>query len=242
MNLGSDKNESIALSTPLHPMLQRAFSILEPLFVKSVISKTGHGILASEDKWATLLKSLPNSASAIRENLEKKWKKTNSAPAEKWEELKQHIEIFVSKAKGGGKTQKVLATAEKNKLESWPVETVFRYTYPRLDINVSKMQNHLLKSPFCVHPKTGRVCIPIQADEVDSFDPFKVPTLPELMDELNSFKKENPDSKITNDWQKTRLKESFEPFIHNFLEPMLKDLRRQQRERMEEAAAKTGDF
>ena len=63
-------------------------------------------------------------------------------------------------------------------------DIVLQYTYPRIDAEVSKHRNHLLKAPFCVHPKTGRVCVPIDPEHVEDFDPESVPTVAQLMQEL----------------------------------------------------------
>jgi len=55
---------------------------------------------------------------------------------------------------------------------SWvPRYVEFCCLYPRLDINVSKHCNHLLKAPFVVHPGTGNICLPIPIEEIEEFKP-----------------------------------------------------------------------
>ena len=64
---------------------------------------------------------------------------------------------------------------------------IFSHVYPRLDAEVSKHMNHLLKAPFCVHPKTGRVCVPIDPSKCDEFDPFSSGA-PKVRDLLQKYK------------------------------------------------------
>ncbi|CAB1319598.1 unnamed protein product, partial [Coregonus sp. 'balchen'] len=63
-------------------------------------------------------------------------------------------------------------------------EVMLQYFYPRLDVNISKGVNHLLKNPFSVHPKTGRISVPIDLGELDRFDAFDVPTISLICEEL----------------------------------------------------------
>merc|ERR1712137_1197737 len=89
-------------------------------------------------------------------------------------------------------------------------EIILQYSYPRLDINVSKQMNHLLKAPFVVHPKTGRVCVPIDTSKLNEFDPAKVPTIGRIIEDLN----------VSGDPRDTSLKTYTHWFDVKFLQPM----------------------
>ena len=250
MDLGSDRNKDVKLTYPLHPMLRRAYNVLEPMFIESILPAEGHSLLAKQELWEALLDTMPEGSEAVRDTLKEAWagKDRETSPLSKWKMLKMHIEAFVGRKSGQKKSaKKVISSKQQDRIECWPYEVVFRYTYPRLDINVSKKRNHLLKSPFCVHPKTGRVCVPIEPHVVESFDPFAVPTLRDLMKELDEYDKLHPEENDaakskTSNWEKTSLKSYYEPYQKDFLEPLQKEIRRQERDASEEEAAVIGDF
>lgn len=90
---------------------------------------------------------------------------------------------------------------------------MLEYTYPRLDIEVSKKLNHLLKSPFVVHPGTGRVCVPIDTKSLEEFDPLGVPTVLQLLEEIDQWQgPEDGEGRSVQDWEKTSLK----PYVEYF--------------------------
>ena len=60
---------------------------------------------------------------------------------------------------------------------------------------MSKGINHLLKSPLCVHPKTGRICVPIDTKKLNQFNPFDVPTISQICYELDKVKPEHGETK-----------------------------------------------
>ena len=85
------------------------------------------------------------------------------------------------------------ATASPYSESTWSAlkETVLTYVWPKLDANVTKLRNHLNKSVFSIHPKTGRICVPVKVSTA-AFKPAMCPTLTDLVmskkEAVESFK------------------------------------------------------
>ena len=230
----------------LHPLHRRAYAQLEPQFVSAILRKEGMGLLAGQEAWVKLLKTLPVAAieAGVAADLDAAWCKKNCAltEEEKWFAITERLREL-RKKNAGGKSQKMLSGEQTREIEAWQYETVFKHTYPRLDINVSKMRNHLLKSPFCIHPKTGRVCVPLDPATIDEFDPFQVPTLPQIVREMEEYDKANAGTDAANvpHWQKTSLKPTFSFFLKNFLNSLKSNNRRRKMDAQEKEAATSAE-
>jgi DNA primase small subunit len=113
---------------------------------------------------------------------------------------------------------------------------------------------HLLKSPFVIHPGTGRICVPIDPRKAEEFDPLSVPTVMELLAEIDTYDAQNPartaeadaadaegstvngsdikgGSKV-QDYEKTSLKPYID-YFRSFIANLLKEERAGKRERDE---------
>ena len=230
---GNDHGKRSGIKRPLHPHVDRSLKLLTPYFQTQV--------LADQDPWETnaqaekLLDLLPDKS--LTDALKKKWE---SSPADrssnqKWADID-------TLAEAGS-----LSTLSTKQLKEAKQDIRLEYTYPRLDAEVSKKLNHLLKSPFVVHPGTGRVCVPIDMRNVEEFDPFAVPIVTELLDEIDQWDKgqganlSDVEKAKVQDWQKTRLK----PYIEYFkghVASLLKEESKGKRERDDGRSADAMEF
>lgn len=208
---GSQSGKKVNVRRPLHPHLARSLEVLKDHFVTDV--------LEDQDPWREepgaekLLTLLPDKE--LNSALRKKWA---SAPgrssSSKWADIDS-----VAKA-GASKLLDAKALLEAKK------DVILEYTYPRLDVEVSKKLIHLLKAPFVIHPKTGRVCVPMDLSKLEKFDPLGVPKVTELLGEIDEWTgpTENEDGKTVQDYEKTSLKGYVELFKAH-VSRMLKDER-----------------
>lgn len=102
---------------------------------------------------------------------------------EKWDKLASCLKNF--EFSNGTPNRKY---GEYNKYELCLKEIKLNFLYPRLDINVSKHINHLLKAPFCVHPKTGLISVPLSREEIYDFTLEKVPNIFSCIDDHKNKK------------------------------------------------------
>lgn len=172
-----EASKKVDLRTPVHPSLRRALNITKPLFLQ-MMQADQQGWLENDPSQPKdeMTKSMeqflvyfPDEAS--KDKLRRQW-----ANAKTSEDRWRQFENEVTRAnKGKGRNAKPITE-----------ELVLSHLYPRLDVHVTEAQNHLLKSPWVIHPKTGRVCVPFDPFDCEAFNPELVPTVQDLFSEYNN--------------------------------------------------------
>ncbi|KUL84528.1 hypothetical protein ZTR_08760 [Talaromyces verruculosus] len=222
---GNDKSgKRVNLKRPLHPHVARSVKLLEPHFNQTTL--IDQDVFLGEKQAERLLGLLPDKK--LSDALRRKWDSTpDRSSTNKWNDI-----VTLAKTING---------IDARALKDARYDIVLEYTYPRLDAEVSKKMIHLLKSPFVIHPGTGRVCVPMDGRNIEEFDPLAVPTVTELLAEIDEYDRENPppasengssDRKI-QDYEKTRLK-PYVDYFRSFVANLIKDERPVKRERAAE--------
>jgi DNA primase small subunit len=168
----------------MHPRLEEAYwKVLKPFWEKEFLP--AQKLMESKKHFETILSMIPDAT--VRQKAEFDFN-NNKMPT-----VSRDGDIDVNT----WRWQRIVKAVEdelRGKNTNWDLTRclqtiIFSHVYPRLDAEVSKHMNHLLKAPFCVHPKTGRVCVPIDPSNCDAFDPFSsdAPKVHELLQEYKKF-------------------------------------------------------
>jgi len=212
---GGQAGKKVNIWRPLHPHISRSLNLLKDRFEND--------ILREQDPWRDneraekLLQLLPDKT--LNDALRKKWDNHPSRPSlNKWADVYDVAKTGVSEG------------LNPARLKESREEVVLEYMYPRLDAEVSKHLNHLLKSPFCVHPQTGRVCVPIDERDLGAFDPMAAPTVLGLLGEIDAWDKAHKREEKVDDYEKTSLK-PYVDYFKTFVNGLLRDEAGVKRER-----------
>ncbi|KAI1285714.1 DNA primase small subunit [Halotydeus destructor] len=198
---GQYKTKKVEILTKnLHPSIGAAVSIIDKYFDDLIVGKQKLMDTIEQRKAVINLCSNQELKNLLLKNVLTKKFKTSLCF---WDEVQSTTKGFFD------------ASQKSYHGKHYISEVKLQYCYPRLDINVSKGLNHLLKAPFCIHPKTGRVCIPIDITKIDTFKPSSVPTVSKIVNQLCEFEESHKalgDSEGIKDHQKTDLKPSISLF------------------------------
>lgn len=171
---GEETVKKVNLSDPIHPFIRESLTMVERYFSRYALQD--QDILGRKETVDKILSLVPED---VRKELQQDFQNERK-PESRWRLIKD---------------QAVKKQGTSKKGQHFEKEIMLQYCYPRLDVNVSKGVNHLLKSPFSVHPKTGRISVPIDLKELEKFDPFAVPTISLICEELDRPKPEEEDEK-----------------------------------------------
>lgn len=239
---GAQSGKRVNLKRPLHPHMSRSLDLLSSYFAQTTL--VDQETFQSPEQEQRLLSLLPDDA--LKDALRRKWSSSPGRSSQsKWADINALAEAGKSK------------TLNTTTLKYAKQDIVLEYTYPRLDSEVSKKMIHLLKSPFVIHPGTGRVCVPIDGRNPEQFDPLSVPTVSQLLSEIDAWDAAHPagiagaepvdgegsapnndgsdarGGRKLQDYEKTSLKPYID-YFRSFIAGVLKEERTGKRERNEE--------
>ncbi|NXK20915.1 PRI1 primase, partial [Arenaria interpres] len=218
---GAETVKKVNISEPVHPFIRISF-------LQRLCQGWREGLGGGAGSAVSLI-SLDHQPQH-REPLRGEFPKKRDS-VQRWELLKGRME----------RTRRNVGTGKS--YADW--EIMLQYCFPRLDINVSKGVGHLLKSPFSVHPKTGRISVPLDLQRLDQFDPFAVPTISSLCHELDvaSDDREQEDGGETEPKRRTRdyKRTSLAPYVRVF-EQFVEEMERARRGELLQRSDLQGDF
>lgn len=214
-----------------HPAIARAYALLRDAFEQRILPE--QQLLEDEQQCKAVLAYLPNDA--VRNEVEQRWRGVRGSE-ERWEALKEVVEAEAQALEGSRKAgPNVEGLRAAKGMRKAVKDIVCAYAYPRLDMEVSKKMNHLLKAPFCVHPKTGKVCVPIDPEAAWEFDPDTVCTVGGLLNQLNSGSAAAAQGE--EPWRATDMSLAVDTFKACFLDSLQADVKAGLADKARQAAA-----